>query len=100
MRGSIIFREYPFPVINHSQRYAFEHGPHSFWRWNVPMRWPAMLVTWDGIWLPQQWHKPRNILWRGDQSNWLVRCNQLEQWEQGDKKVRANWFKGTDSPFQ
>jgi hypothetical protein len=62
---------------------------------------PRMLVmTWNGIWLPQQWHKPRNILWRGDQSNWLVRSNHLEQWEQADKKARANWSKGADSPFQ
>ncbi len=94
MLGSMICREYPFPVTNHSQRYAFEHGPHSVWRWKVHMGWPAMLVTWDGIWLPQQWHKPKNILWRGDQSN------HLEQWEQADKKARANWSKGADSPFQ
>jgi hypothetical protein len=60
----------------------------------VHMGWPAMLLTSDGIWLPQQWHKPKNILWRGDQSN------HLEQWEQADKKARANWSKGADSPFQ
>jgi hypothetical protein len=60
----------------------------------VHMGWPAMLVTWDGIWLPQQWYKPKNILWRVDQSN------HLEQWEQADKKARANWSKGADSPFQ
>ena len=60
----------------------------------VHMGWPAMLVTRDGIWLPQQWYKPKNILWHGEQSN------HLEQWEQADKKARANWSKGADSPFQ
>ena len=80
--------------MDHSQRYAFEHGPLSFWRWNVQMVLPTMLVTWDGIWLPQQWYKPKNILWHGEQSN------HLEQWEQADKKARANWSKGADSPFQ
>jgi hypothetical protein len=61
---------------------------------DVHMGWPAMLVTSAGIWLPQQWYKPKNILWRRDQSN------HLEQREQADKKTRANWSKGADSPFQ
>jgi hypothetical protein len=86
--------------MDHSQRYAFEHGPLSLWRWNVHTGLPAMLVTWDGIWLPQQWHKPKNIFWRREQSNRLVRCNHLEQLEQADEKARANWPKDADSAFQ
>jgi len=27
--------------MDDSQRYAFEHGPLTFWRWNVQMGWPA-----------------------------------------------------------
>jgi|GraSoiStandDraft_29_1057270.scaffolds.fasta_scaffold680681_1 hypothetical protein len=86
--------------MDHSQRYAFEHGPLSFWRWNVQMVLPTMLVTWDGIWLPQQWHKPKNIFWRRYQSNGVVRCNHLAQLEQADEKARANWPKDADSAFQ
>ena len=81
----MIFREYSFPVTNHSQRYAFEHGPHSFWRRNVHMGWPAMLVTWDGIWLPQQWHKPENILWRADRTTGL---SAVITWSSGSKLIK------------
>ena len=59
------------------------------------------LVTWEesGCRNGMVGINPRTFLAR-DQSNWLVRCNHLEQWEQADKKARANWSKGADSPFQ
>jgi hypothetical protein len=86
--------------MNHSQRYAFEHGPLSFWRWNVRMVLPTMLVTWHGIWLPQQWHKAKDVFWRRDKSNGRVRCYSPGGVERADEKTRANWPKDADSAFQ
>jgi len=58
-------------AVSRADRYAFEWGWDALWRKVVAWGYPAMLVTWDGEYNPRDWRKPKNCLWRGDQSNCL-----------------------------
>jgi hypothetical protein len=64
------------------------------------MGYPVRLVTWDGDWSPRLWREPPNILWKGDQSNCLVRCNHLDRFDAASPAVKARWSKLADSPFR
>ena len=82
---------YPRPVHNKEERYEFEHGKQSFWRWLALCGKPSRLVTFDGCWPPGQWRVPRNILWRGDQSNCLVWCNHTDNFQRMPIKAKSFW---------
>ncbi len=82
-------------------RYDFEHGKGAFWRWvHYTVGKPAMLVTWDGEWKPGEWRLPKNILWRGDQSNCLMWCNHTDAWRDGTNEARRFWSSGADRQFE
>lgn len=80
---------YPHPVRTHDNRYAFEHGPHSFVNWTLAQRLPVRLVTWDGDWPVQAWRQPENIYTRGDQSNCLSLFRCSDSYIAGDENERA-----------
>ena len=83
-------------VTNHPDRYSFEHGKYAFWNRLVEFRRPVKLVTWDGCYDQQQWRYPKNILWRGDQSNCLVRCNHMDRFDAADPKTKSQWSYAAD----
>ena len=86
--------------LNFTDRYQWEHGEHPFWKQVQQHGMPVCLVTWDGEWTPREWRTPRNILWRGDQSNCLMWCNHTERFEQGTKVLRSTWSRNADRPFK
>lgn len=92
-------RDYPAKVVNRSDRYEFEHGRGSLWRFLATRAVPTMLVTWDGVWAPNQWRQPPNILWRGDQSNCLMWCNHNERFSEASPRTKAIWQRWADLPF-
>lgn len=92
--------EYPMPTRNKQERYAFEHGPNSFWRWLRGEGMPAVMVTWDGEWHPGQWRFPPNILWRGDQSNCLMFCSHTDDYDRAPQYKRRGWEKYINRPFR
>lgn len=93
-------RRYPVKPKNRADRYQFEHGEKSLWRrlasWGVPVK----LVTWDGEWEPKLWRYPKNILWRGDQSNLIFQCNHSEGWANADPLTRHQWSTKADMPYK
>lgn len=90
-----ILRQYP-PVHSHEERYAFEHGPSAFWRRVSSWGFPARLVTWDGTYGPRDWRKPPNILWRGDQSNCLVKSNHTDRYFAASSATKWQWEQNAD----
>lgn len=93
----LILRRCP---LNVRDRYAWEHGEHSFWRWVSRRGMPVRMVTWDGEWEPMSWRMPRNILWRGDQSNCLMWCNHTEKYVSANAQTKASWSRNADRPFR
>lgn len=96
----LLLRQYPERVHDRPSRYEFEHGERAMWRRGVKRGYQARLVTWDGEWEPRMWRFPKNILWRGDQSNLLMWCNHSDGYAQGteeDRKKRRTW---ADLPFK
>lgn len=91
---------YPRRVVTRADRYEFEHGETAYWRRMMATGRPAKLVTWDGFWNPEQWRKPNNILWRGDQSNMLLRCNHADGFDAADHITKARWQRSCDQPFR
>ena len=85
--------------ISTKERYAWEHSQNSFWRWVYNHGMPVRLVTWDGEYEPRTWRMPRNILWRGDQSNCLCFSNHTDRWRDTSPALRATWSRGADAPF-
>lgn len=83
-------------VTNHPDRYRFEHGKFAFWNRMAQFHKPTKLVTWDGAWDPPQWRYPKNILWRGDQSNLLLRCNHMDRYDAADPKTKSQWSYAAD----
>lgn len=67
--------EHPIKVQTQPERYDFEHGPNAIWRRAYNKGLPTLLVTWDGEWELGRWRLPKNIIWRGDQSNCLYWTN-------------------------
>lgn len=86
--------------LNTSDRYAWEHGDHSFWKHVARNGMPVRLVTWDGEWEPRAWRVPRNILWRGNQSNCLMWCNHTDRYSESPPAVRSKWASGADRPYK
>jgi hypothetical protein len=83
-------KQYPL-VSNKDGRYEFEHGTGAMWRRIRAAGGAARLVTWDGCWGEGEWRKPKNILWRGDQSNCLVFCNHTDNFVGRHEPTRNNW---------
>lgn len=90
------FRAYPH-VLDKKGRYEFEHGQNSFWKRVRSMNGATKLVTWDGIYEPVQWRTPKNILWRGDQSNCLVHCNHTDRYEALEPEAKRHWESGANT---
>lgn len=89
---------YPRPV---KDRYEFEHGENSFWKWVMVIRQrPVRLVTWDGEWEPRSWRFPHDILWRGNQRNCLMWCNHTDRYFKESVAVKTRWSRGADRPFK
>lgn len=84
-------RAYPTPIRSRGDRYTFEHGQFSFWKWLTIQNKPVRLVTWDGCWTPEEWRMPSNIIWKGDQTNCLVWCNHTDNYWKMDSKTRHKW---------
>lgn len=96
----MLLREYNRPVSNHAERYEFEHGDHSFWRYVRGRGMATKLITWDGEWDPNLWRYPKNILWRGDQSNLLFGCNHTDRYETAPPDIKTHWSRSADAAFR
>ena len=96
----VLLSRYPIHATNRSSRLEFEHGQNSMWRWVAGHGMPVRCVTWDGEWEPRLWRMPKNILWRGDQSNLLMMNNHAEGWEKASPETRQVWSRNADSPFR
>lgn len=85
-------------VDNHPARYNLEHGRFPLWKHLQSFKKPTKLVTWDGCYDPPQWRYPKNILWRGDQSNLLIRCNHTDRYDAADDTTKKQWAYAADHP--
>ena len=63
---------YPVKVESRLDRYEFEWGRGALWRRVRRRGGRTMLVTWDGVWYPEEWRLPKNTYRDGDQSNCLT----------------------------
>lgn len=74
--GFVIERDeivkYPHPVTDRFSRYEFEWGKGALWRRVRRSGKQTMLVTWDGVWYPEEWRIPKNGYRAGDQTNCLT----------------------------
>ena len=95
-----LLKNYSQRVHDRLSRYEFEHGIKPLWRRASEQGMPVRLVTWDGEWEPHRWRMPRNILWRGDQSNLLLWCNHSDGYANADAKIKAEWARRCDAPFR
>lgn len=95
-----LLREYPIEVNSKERRYEFEHGARSFWRRIEGRGYPVRLVTWDGVYAPHVWRDADNIMWKGDQSNCLLRCKHTDDWQKASPQSKRNWSKNADAPFR
>lgn len=84
-------------ITTHYSRYQAEHGKYSLWKHLAEFKRPTKLVTWDGVYDPPQWRYPKNILWRGDQSNCLLRCNHLDRYDAAEPETRKRWAYSADT---
>ena len=78
-------------------RYDFEHGPDAMWRRIASAGGETRLVTWDGCWEPRDWRTPKDILWRGDQSNCLMACNHTSKFDAASPMTRRRWSLNADT---
>ncbi len=88
------------PLRNKKERYRFEHGENALWRRLEKFGYPVKLVTWDGEWGHDDWRKPQNIMWRGNQSNCLFWCNHVDRWNAAGVETKVRWSKYCDQPFK
>lgn len=95
-----LLRHYPCKIATKKDRYEFEHGPQAFWRRLAEKGYPVRLVTWDGDWLPRDWRKPNNILWRGDQSNCVMWANHCDHYRDADETRKRNWSRSADREWK
>ena len=93
-------RQYPKQVSTRADRYEYEHSNNALWRRAAAQGLPVRLVTWDGEYEPFRWRMPRNILWRGDQSNCLMFCNHAQGYDNANRAVQAEWARRADQPFR
>lgn len=91
-----LLTKYPLESYGVNFRYNFEHGKHSFWRRLARSGLPAKLVTWSGAYDPEEWRKPSNIMWRGDQSDCLVFCNHTERYFAANATTKLLWERQAD----
>lgn len=94
-----LLRSWP-KVTNGNERYQFEHGENSFWRRVQGLHKTVCLVTWDGEYAPMFWRTPRDIMWRGDQSNCLAFCVHTERFAAADVNTKATWAANADRPYR
>lgn len=87
-------------VRNHYDRYQFEHGQAALWRRIQSFGFPVRLVTWDGAYPAGHWRDPRDILWRGDQSNCMVWANHVDRYRAAAPLTKARWAAQSDIPFR
>lgn len=92
-----LLRRYPHKVESREDRYQFEHGKQSFWKWVVAQGKPALLVTWDGCYPVRQWRAAPNILWRGDQSNCLMWTNHTDRYAKANDATKRQWARNADT---
>lgn len=83
-------------VRTREERYAFEHGPRSFWKQVSDKGHPVLLVTWDGVYQPRDWRKPEEILWKGQQTNCLMWNNHTEKFRTAHPETKKRWRQGAD----
>ena len=95
-----LLRNYPYRVAGRKDRYEFEHGQQSLWRRTALRGMPVKLVTWDGEWDPRAWRTPKDIIWRGDQSNCLMWCNHSDGFAIADATRKESWARSADRPFK
>lgn len=95
-----MLKDYPRRVACKKDRYEFEHGERALWRRLNERQVPVKLVTWDGEWDPRTWRVPRNILWRGDQSNLLMWCNHSDKYAEANLTRKASWSRSADRPYK
>lgn len=91
---------YPKTVNDKKSRYEFEHGQQALWRTIYRRGLPVRLVTWDGEYDPHQWRMPKNILWRGDQSNCLMWCQHVDRYREMDENTKRTWSRNADREFK
>jgi hypothetical protein len=94
-----LLRDYPKPR-DHEERYEEEHGVHSLWKHVQSLGLPTKLVTWDGCYDPPQWREPKNILWKGQQSNLLAFCSHSDRYNGADPATRKRWSAWADGNFK
>jgi hypothetical protein len=92
-------QQYPI-VRNRKERYEFEHGERALWRRLQMRNVPVKLVTWDGEWPPRFWRVPKNVIWKGDQSNTLMFCNHSDGFRDADAQRKVNWTASADRAFK
>lgn len=95
----VYLRNYP-PVRNHPERYEFEHGNGALWKRVKTSGGGAWLVTWDGVWEPKEWRMPEGIIWRGSQSNILVKCNHTQRFDEASPETRFRWAENADQRYK
>ncbi len=81
---------------NKKDRYSWEHGEASIWKRVSQLGFPTKLVTWDSIYDPRDWRKPKNGLWCGDQSDCLMWCSHTTRFFEADPATRIRWQQGAD----
>lgn len=54
-----IFKSYPW-VVSDQNRYEWEHGQGSITRWTLDHGFGCYMVTWGGVFDPQNWHHVEN----------------------------------------
>ena len=91
---------YNAKVCDRKSRYEFEHGPSALWRKAEAQTLSVRLVTWDNEWEPRAWRMPRDILWRGNQSNCLMWCNHSDNYANADSRTKSFWQRYADAPFK
>jgi hypothetical protein len=96
----LFLRQYSRLVKDRPSRMEFEHGENALWRRVASQGRPVRMVTWDGEWEPRAWRMPKNIIWRGDQSNCLMWCNHNDGYANLDPARKQNWARMWDQPFK
>ncbi len=91
---------YSVKITDRAGRLAFEHGENALWRRLAARGVPVRLVTFDGSYPPKLWRMPDNILWKGDQSNLLLRSNHTQQFDEGTANRKRSWQAHADAPFK
>lgn len=80
--------KYPHPVTDKHSRYEFEWGKGAFWRRVRRNGQRTMLVTWDGVWYPEEWRLPANGYRAGDQSNCPTYFSHSYRYNQANSEIR------------